>query len=104
MTEFIIIALILGILALVFIVLGYLIWKKEKISLLHDYHYNRVSPENKKAFCTMSGLGVILIGLGILITAIIIAATDSAWSFLAFAIGFLIGLALLIFAGMKYNR
>ena len=104
MTEFIIIALILGILALVFIVLGYLIWKKEKISLLHDYHYNRVSPENKKAFCTMSGLGVILIGLGILITAIIIAATNSSLSFLAFAIGFLIGLALLIFAGMKYNR
>ena len=49
-------------------------------------------------------LGVILIGLGILITAIIIAVTDSVWSFLAFAIGFLLGLALLISAGMKYNR
>ncbi len=97
-------AVIVGILGIVFVVIGCLIWKRERISLLHDYHYDKVSEENKKAFCTISGLGVISIGLGILVTAVIIAITDSALSFIAFAIGFAIGLALLIYAGTKYNH
>lgn len=86
------------------IVLGYLVWKKEKISLFHDYHYEKVSEEDKKAFCTISGIGVVLIGIGILITAIIIGITDSAWSFIAFAMGFVVGLIMLIYAGIRYNH
>ena len=44
------------------------------------------------------------IGIGLLLTAIIIGITDSALSFIAFALGFVVGLALLIYAGAKYNR
>ena len=57
-----------------------------------------------KGFCKISGCGVIFIGIGILMTAIIIGITDSALSFIAFALGFVVGLALLIYAGAKYNR
>jgi len=85
-------------------VMGYLLWKKEKITLLHDYHYKKVSEKDKKAFCTCSGIGVLTIGIGLLTTAVIFAMTESAWSFLAFAIGFLAGIALLITAGKRYNR
>lgn len=46
----------------------------------------------------------VAIGIGILLTAIIIGITDSALSFIAFALGFGVGLALLIYAGAKYNR
>ena len=92
-----------GVLALVFIYLGYLIWKKEKITLLHSYHYDKVSPSDKQAFCKISGWGIIFIGIGLLITAIIIGITDSVLSFIAFALGFVVGLALLIYAGIKYN-
>ena len=42
-----------------------LVWKKEKISLFHDFHYDEVSAEEKKAFCTISVIGVVLIGIGI---------------------------------------
>ena len=28
---------------ILFLYLGFLIWKKEKITLLHDYHYKRYS-------------------------------------------------------------
>ena len=87
-----------------FLMIGFLIWKKEKIHLLHEYHCDKVQPEDRKAFCTISGWGVISIGLGLLATAAIIAMTDSAWSFIAFAIGFAAGLALLVYAGKKYNR
>lgn len=104
MTETKIIAIGIGVLALVFIYLGWLMWKKEKITLLHSYHYDKVAPGDKKIFCKISGWGVSIIGIGLLATAIIIGITDSALGFIAFAVGFVAGLALLIYAGAKYNR
>lgn len=104
MTEEIVVMIGISILAIVFIHLGYLVWKKEKITLLHSYHYDKVSSHDKKVFCKISGWGVIFIGIGLLITAIIIGITNSPLSFIAFAIGFIFGLALLIYAGVKYNR
>ena len=97
-------AIIVAVIGIVFVTLGYLMWKREKITLLHSYHYDKVSPSDKKVFCKISGWGVILIGIGLLVTAIIIGITDSALSFIAFALGFVVGLALLIYAGVKYNR
>lgn len=35
---------------ILFLILGWLIWKKEKITLLHDYHYAKVKPEDRKAY------------------------------------------------------
>ena len=96
--------IILSLTGAVLTVIGFLVWKKEKISLLHDYHYGRVSTENKTAFCTLSGFGIISIGVGLLVTAVIMGITNSVWSFIAFAVGFLIGVSLLIYTGNKYNR
>ena len=78
--------------------------EKRKISLFHDYHYDKVSEEDKKAFCTISGIGVVLIEIGLFITSIIIGITDSMWSFIPFVIGFVAGLIMLIYSGIKYNR
>lgn len=97
-------SIIIGVVGIVLTVFGYLIWKKECISLLHDYHYDKVSAEDKKAFCTVSGLGILIIGIGMLFTAVIIAITESLWSFIPFAAGFMTGLVMLICAGLRYNR
>ena len=97
-------SIIVGLVGIVLILLGYMVWKKEKISLFHDYHYDKVSEEDKKAFCTISGIGVVLIGIGLFITSIIIGITDSMWSFIPFVIGFVAGLIMLIYSGIKYNR
>ena len=97
-------AIIVAVIGIVFVTLGYLMWKKGKITLLHSYHYDKVSPSDKRIFCKISGLGVIFIGIGLLVTAIIIGITDSALSYIAFALGFVVGLVLLIYAGVKYNR
>ena len=51
MTETIGVAIGIGVFAFVFIYLGCLMWKKEKITLLHSYHYDKVSPSDKKVFC-----------------------------------------------------
>lgn len=96
--------LITGGVGLILAVLGWLIWKKEKISLMHDYHIGRVSAENKPAFCRLSGIGLIAMGIGLLMTAAILGITDSAYSFICFTVCFAAGLALLITAGVKYNR
>lgn len=97
-------AVIVGLIGIVLVVLGYLLWKKVRISLLHDYHYDKVSEENKKAFCTLSGWGVMAVGVGLLITAVVIGITDHLGSFIPFAAGLAVGLTLLIYAGNKYNR
>ena len=60
-------SILVGLVGFVLIILGYMVWKKEKISLFHDYHYDKVSEEDKKAFCTISGIGVVLIGIGLFI-------------------------------------
>ncbi len=96
-------SIIVGLIGIICVVIGYFIWIKEKISLLHDYHYDKVREEDKKVFCTLSGVGVIFIGIGLLITAVLLFITDSPLSFISFGIGFATGLTLLIYAGNKYN-
>lgn len=106
MTGKIIGVIITGGVGVLLTVLGWLIWKKKKLSLMHDYHVDKVSAEDRPAFCKLSGTGLIVMGIGLLITAAILAITDSAYrySFLCFAVCFAAGLAMLIFAGAKYNR
>ena len=63
-----------------------------------------MTEENKKAFCKLSGIGLIVIGIGVLLAGIICSATSSAWGGIAITIGFLFGLMMLTYAGVKYNR
>ena len=84
-------------------VLGLLLWKKQRITLLHDYHYRNVTEENKPDFCRLAGQGVLCIGIGLLLTAVLLAFTDSPGSFLCFAAGFAVGIGLLVTAGRRYN-
>lgn len=100
----IIASIILGVVGIIFIILGYLIWIKEKISLLHDYHYNKVSEEDKKIFCTLSGIGVLIIGVGLILSAVLAAIFDSPQSMIPFVIGFIIGIVMLIYVGIRFNR
>ncbi len=84
--------------------LGWLVWKKEKLTLLHDYHTDKVSPENRPAFCKLSGIGLIVIGAGALLSAALLGLTGSAYSFVCFAVFFAAELAMLVKADRKYNR
>ena len=96
--------LMTGIVGILFVVLGCLVWRKEMLTLLHDYHVDKVTPENRKAFCTLSGIGLLVTGIGLLATAVLFAFTQSAASFLCFAAAFAAGLGLLVTAVHKYNR
>ena len=85
------------------VVLGLLLWKRERITLMQDYHVDKVSPENRRAFCRLAGLGLLVMGGGLLLTALLFALTESPWSFLCFALTLIPGLGMLTRAVNKYN-
>ena len=88
-----------GILCIVF---GLLLWIKQKISLLHDYHYKNVKKEDIPAYTKKMGIGLIIVGTGILITGIINLFKKSLW-WLPMVIGFVAGIVVLGKAKKKYN-
>ena len=85
------------------IVLGILLWKKQMISLIHDYHYRHVSKSDVPAYTRLMGIGLLLIGIGTLLTGIINYAFKAESGWIAFCIGFISGLILMHKAQMKYN-
>ena len=101
---FIVIGVLFILLSLMFIGIGWQIWKKQKINLIMSYHTERVSEENKPAFCTYSGIGVFMIGIGFALSGICMFFLRSAYSFIPMAAGLVCGIVLLITAIGRYNH
>ena len=82
--------------------LGLLLWKKQKVSILHDYHYKNVKQEDMPAYTRQMGIGLIVIGAGICGAGLLDLASSPIWwaSLLA---GIALGLVILISAQKKYN-
>ena len=94
--------LIEAIVGILCIVLGFLIWKKQKISLIHDYHYRNVKEEDVPSYTRQIGSGLIIIGSGILLTGMLDLLYSSLW-WAPLIIGFSLGLIVIIKAQKKYN-
>ena len=101
---FIIVAVLFILLGLIFLVLGRQIWKKQKMNLIISYHCDKVSEENKQAYCTLSGVGVFTIGIGFVLSGICTVCLQNVYAFIPMAVGLVLGIALLIAAGIKYNK
>ncbi len=86
------------------VLLGLMIWKKQRIDLIHSYHTENVTEENKAAYAALMGKGMVIIGAGMILTGLLDFVLQNAWGWLAFGLCFIIGLALFIFAQRKYNR
>ena len=84
------------------IILGRIIWKKKKVSLLHDYHYKNVSNEDIPAYTRLIGIGLILIGAGICTTGVLNLFESPLW-WLPMLIGFAAGILVMNKAQKKYN-
>ena len=89
-----------GILCIIF---GLLIWKKQKVSLLHDYQYKNVREADVPAYSRMIGIGLIIIGIGICLTGIINLSFQTLLSLIALGVGFVFGIAVLCKAQKRYN-
>lgn len=84
---------------ILFVWLGILIWKKQKISLIHSYHYAKVKEEDKKAYTSTMGKSTALIGMGCILSGIL----NSEYSWIPFAGCFILALVFIYIAQRKYN-
>jgi len=104
----IIVLLILGILL---IVMG-IAHRKGNLSLIHSYHYKRVSKNDIIPFGKTVGLGTIIIGSSMVINAmlyIIIIYFTNIQIFelignIILITSFIIGIAIIFYAMFKYNK
>ena len=85
------------------VILGLLLWKKQKVSILHDYHYQHVKKEDIPAYSRQMGIGLILIGAGICLAGFANLAYRTGLSFLALGLGFAAGIFVMHRAQKKYN-
>lgn len=92
------------ILGLIFIFIGWRIWKKEQITLIHSYHYTKVSENDKKPYTEKMGKACILMGLGIILTEIFNFATRTTYGWVVFVISFVWGMIIIIKVQKKYNN
>ena len=84
------------------IVLGVLLWKKQMVSILHDYHYKHVKKEDIPAYTRQMGIGLIIIGAGIIITGLLNLAESSLW-WIPLLTGFVLGFVVIHVAQKRYN-
>ena len=79
-----------------------LIWKKEKVSLIHDYQYKNVQETDIPAYARLIGIGLILIGGGICITGVLNLFESALW-WIPLVVGILAGLIVMNKAQKTYN-
>ena len=101
---FILTGVLFVLLGLLFIMLGRQIWKKQRRDLIISFHSDKVSAENRQAYCTLAGSGVLIMGIGFLLSGICTAFTQSVLVFAPMTAGLVSGLILLISANRKYSK
>lgn len=101
---FFLIGVLFMLLSLIFIALGWQIWRKRKMDLIISHHCDKVSEENKKAYCALSGIGVLLAGVGFGLSGICAVFFRSVYIFIPMTAGLALGIALLTAAVVRYNR
>ena len=67
---FIMIGILFVLLGLIFIWLGWQIREKQRMDLIISYHCDKVSEDNKRAYCTLSGTGILIMGTGFILSGI----------------------------------
>ena len=83
-------------------VLGGLLWKKQMVSILHDYHYKNVKREDLPAYTRQMGIGLIVMGAGICGAGLLSLIDSPCWWILLLG-GIALGLILIVKAQKKYN-
>ena len=87
-----------------FIVLGLIIWKKQKITLLHGYNNRKVKKEDVKGYTESIGKAHIIMGIAMLLLVITNNADNYGFiGTILWMIGLVISLVIIIKTQKKYN-
>lgn len=85
-----------------FFVLGFLLWKKQRISLIHDYHYKHVKKSDVPAYTRLMGIALLLMGAGCFIAGIILPFAPE-YSCIPLVLGIVMGTLVMNKAQKTYN-
>ena len=85
------------------VALGLALWRKQKISLVQDYHTRNVKREDVPAYTRLMGFALLAIGAGCLLTGVLVFGFEVPAGWAAFPLGFAAGLALIHRAQKTYN-
>ena len=85
------------------VVLGLVIWKKQKIDLIHDYQHRNVREEDKPAYCRQMGISIIFIGVAIGLDGVANLFSWETFGYLSLAVGIIGGLVIMHKAQKQYN-
>ena len=85
------------------IVLGYAIWKKHSLSLIHSSFYSGIKEEDVNAYTSLTGFGVMLLGIGICLSGLIYFASSSFLARLPALAGLIAGFVFINKAQNQYN-
>ena len=85
------------------IVLGLLVWRRQKITLIHEYHWRNVRKKDRAAYTRLIGQGLAVMGAGIALTGQVNFLTGAQKGLWCFAAGFAAGLYLMNKAQKRYN-
>lgn len=96
--------ILMSLIGLAFLVIGWLLWKKQRITLIHGYHYTHVREADKPAYTARMGKACLVMGLGCLLCGFISTAFDTGWGWAAFAICFPLGCLMMLDAQKLFNR
>lgn len=88
---------------IIFIVLG-AFNMKGNIATIHWYNRRKVSKEDQMPYCRLVGLGTIVIGAAMIVSALLQAAVGTKVGAAMMLPGLLIGLVLILYAQIKYNK
>ena len=78
--------------------------RKGDVSMLHSYHKKRVAEEDKVPFGKMVGLGVIIVGVGFVLSGVIHYFALTVLANIALIAALVIGLGISFAAMIKYNK
>ena len=88
---------------ILFLALGTVLWKKQRIDLVNAWHTRHVKKEDVAAYTKLMGLSLIAIGVGCVITGVVACVFENNLGWLALPVGFVVGFVLIWEAQKKYN-
>ena len=85
------------------VALGLVIWKKQKISLVHSYHYANVRDVDKPAYCKQVGISLLVIGGGVALDGAAALFRRESLGIALMMVGIVAGLYIMHKAQKRYN-
>ncbi len=83
--------------------LGFQIKIKQRVTLIHDYHWKNVKEQDIKPYTSLMGIGQYTIGIGCLISGVLGLFLSSIVIILPLFLGIAIGFIIMYKAQKKYN-